>query len=137
MISNKKSKIKIQKKVMQMSNDNIDGGKIFVWGQIGEMLKELDKKRLISIAEKNSNYTYSRMANDEILDLVRRMKAGESFDKIKPDIDELNELDNIFREIAEFLHEKPHDMLSIGSFITGELESKKAFLDLGYKYENH
>jgi hypothetical protein len=107
-----------------------DNGKIFVWGQVGQQLKEIDEKRMLAIGQKDSNYSLSIQANEKILAMVREMKQGKTFDDIKSDIDKLNYLDDLFRQVVEFLHEKPHDLISIGSFITGELESKSALLDL-------
>ena len=111
-------------------SDNTDAGKIFIWAQVGEKLKEIDEKRILSISQQDSNYSLSIQANEKILEIVQQIKNGLEFKDIKSEIDDLNYKDDMFRQVVEFLHEKPHDLLSIGSFITGELESKTALLDL-------
>ena len=123
---------------IQMNNDAIDGGKIFIWAQVGEMLKQLDEKRILCIAQQNANYSLSVMANDEILKHVSLMKktddiTDEQLDEIIRILTDTNYRDNLFREITKFLQREPHDLLSIGSFITGEIESKTAFLDLSHR----
>ena len=107
-----------------------DNGKIFVWGQVGQALKDIDEKRMLAIGQKCPNYSLSIQANEKILSVVKEMKNGKTFDEIKSEIDKLNYLDDLFRQVVNFLHEKPHDLISIGSFITGELESKTGLLDL-------
>ena len=114
-----------------MNNDRIDASKIFIWGQIGQSLKDMDEQRILAIAQKNYGYHLGILSNREILLLIDEMKSGIEYQELKDKFTAINITDNIFREIAKFLHHEPRDLLSIGSFVTGEVESKTALLDLG------
>ena len=110
--------------------DKQDLANIFIWGNVGEKLKGLDAERLMAIAQSDPNYYLSVIANDELDDMIRVLvEKGELTDDIEKAIRHTNKMDNIFREIAEFLHES-EDMLSTGSFIVGEVEEKTALLRL-------
>lgn len=118
---------------MRSSSDKVEAGKIFVWGQAGQILKDLDEKRMLAIAQHNPNYYLSLMANSEIKDIIKAImdKDFDLPDNIKKDIINLNEKDCIFREVAKFLREA-EDMLSTGSFLTGEMDEKTALMRLRY-----
>ena len=114
-----------------MAETNIDGGKIFIWAQVGETLKEIDETRILAIAHDEPEILLSNLANNEMMDIIKGMQNGVSFVETMKRIKKINYVDNKFRQVSEFLHQPPHDLLSVGSFVTGELESKTGMLDLG------
>lgn len=100
-----------------------DLSKIFVYGQVSELLNQKDKKRVIAILQNDPNYYLSLLNNIEMTDLYTKFKSNP-----KKLIDELNKIsnnDNMFREISAFMHDT-NDMLSIGSFVMGEKKGKEA-----------
>ncbi len=119
---------------MRSASDKVEAGKIFVWGQAGEILKKLCDKRMLAIAQENPNYFLSLIANSEIKTIIKAIMDDSEIvfnDDIKKDIIRLNEVDSTFRETVKFLH-GAEDMLSTGSFLTGEMEEKSAFMRLKY-----
>lgn len=109
-------------------SDAIERGKIFVWGQFGQELKEKDPERLWAIAQQNPEYFLAVISNAEIETIIKDiLDSGELTKETMELIMTSNKLDDIFRQISIFMKESP-DMLSIGSFLTGETEEKKAFL---------
>lgn len=115
---------------MISTTDKQDLANIFIWGTVGERLKRLDEKRLLAIAQDKPHYYLSVIANDEIDKMIRVLaETGEFNDEIKKTVRQINERDNIFRQITKFLHNSD-DMLSTGSFIVGDLPEKTAMLRL-------
>lgn len=111
-------------------SDRIDASKIFIWGQVGEKLGALDDTRLFSVAQNNPNLLLSTLTNKEIAPLIKKLAENDyNFESIRIEIEKLNELDNIFREISSFMNET-EDMLSIGSFLTGEVESNPILMNI-------
>lgn len=110
-----------------MDSDRIEASRIFIFGQIGQKLKELDDRRLLAIAHERPHRYLSTLANEDIEALVSDLMESGELDLEA--IGEINELDNTFREIAKFLHESD-DMLSTGSFILGQIENESAHLKI-------
>lgn len=119
-----------------VSTSEIEKSKIFIWGDIGQDIKDLDKLRMMAIAHDNPSFHLSCIANRELFDILDKMdKEQEITPDIMKDIKRTNELDNSFREIAEFLHESD-DMLSTGSFIVGQKGLKSGIMDITGVDEN-
>ena len=112
-----------------------DGAKILVWGAVGDLLKSLDKQRMLALVQHDPDFYLSVIANmetDTLIDKILQLSEdGEEtdgdFKEIEKMVYKINKLDTIFAEATEFLHESG-DMLATGSFITGEFEQKKAIL---------
>lgn len=111
--------------------DSIDAGKMFIWSQIGELLKKIDDKRILSLTEKNPDYSLSLQTNDELMKIISELNKKDIIEIDFNKISEINYKDNIFREIVKYLHTEPSDLLSVGAFVTGRIKSETAFLDLG------
>lgn len=112
----------------------IDAAKIFIWGAIGDELKNLDKKRMMALLQQSPEYHLAVLANIDVDVIIRKLIAIEGdnpelTEEIEELIYQLNYRDNIFAEATAFLHIMG-DMLSTGSFITGEFEQKQAILKL-------
>ncbi|GAI88734.1 unnamed protein product [marine sediment metagenome] len=91
---------------------------------------------MLAIAQADPDYYMSVLANKDISEVIVSIIKDEGLtDETKQKIMALNELDNVFREISAFMQEV-EDMLSIGSFMTGELEKKRAFMELYGGQEN-
>lgn len=112
-----------------MQGDRIEAGKILVWGHIGQELKDLDPQRVLAIAQDDPKYFLSLIANDEIDDIIKIVWDEGLTPEAETLILESNKLQAIFEEVASFLH-GAEDMLSTGSFLTGELKSEQALLRL-------
>lgn len=110
-----------------MDSDRIEASRIFIFGQIGQQLKEMDERRLIAIAHNKPHRHLSTIANEDIEELIATLFNSDELDFEA--LAEINELDNNFREIAKFLHDSD-DMLSTGSFILGQLENESAHLKI-------
>lgn len=106
--------------------DNADRGKILVWGNFGKEIKKLDEKRLFAVTQNNPDYFLNLILSDE-LDIIfdKLIDEIENDNKISDEtlekIFKSNNLHNLFKEINEFLTQSD-DMLSIGSFLTGEFD---------------
>lgn len=119
----------------------IEASKIFVWGQIGEELKKLDKDRMLCLAQKNPHYALSVKANQELAVIIEEILnaetdsdgriSAEAKKKIMDMVENHNDLDTIFRQINRYFQTYP-DILSTGSMIMGETEQKKAWLKTDY-----
>jgi len=115
----------------------IDGAKILVWGAIGDELKKLDSKRMMALLQQNPKFHLSVLANMDTEKLIQKLielyvdedTDAELTEEIEEMIYQINYLDNVFFEATEFLHNMG-DMLSTGSFMTGEFEQKQAILKL-------
>lgn len=129
--------------------DKTDAGLILVWGQTGQKLTARDSERILAIAQKDPDYFLAIKANKEHMAIVDMLKEPEyienpdydekdiskkyiknpefNFNSVKVSIVKVSENDNLFREVADFLHDAD-DMLSTGSFLTGELKNKHAKL---------
>lgn len=114
--------------------DRIDAGKIFVWGHIGKDIKALDAHRMLAIAQQNPDYHLAIQANDEISAALAKLDK-DNIDAAIEAIHKTDKLDNMFREMAAFLHESD-DMLSTGSFMTGELAKRKGMMEIMEVDEN-
>ena len=110
-----------------MDNSRIEASKILVWGHIGQELKSLDPKRVLAIAQQDPRYYLSIIANKEIDTMIREVYEKGLSPKIEEEIAESNRLEALFEEVADFLHNS-EDMLSTGSFLTGELKGDQALL---------
>lgn len=116
--------------------DQQEAGKIFIWGQVGKQLQDLDKTRMLAIIQDKPNIHLSRLANDEILKASDKLFEGDDIDpdklaEYRKTITQTNDLDNVFRQTAQLLKDS-NDMLSIGSAMTGEIENKKGYLKIHY-----
>lgn len=122
-----------------MSSDKVELSNVFVWGNVGKKLEELDKDRMLCLAQQNPNHSLSIIANLEvdkiIQDLFIDKDIPEFTDEIKEKILKLNNADNTFREIAKFMRYK-QDMLSIGSAITGQISNQRLPMRFDYPSEN-
>lgn len=110
-----------------MITDNIDRGKIFIWGNFGKELKDLDKDRCLGIAQNNAEYYLTKISLDNIFEVLQILKDKEALtdneiNKIYEIINDDNKKHKLFSELNKFLT-KSNDMLSIGSFLTGELDN--------------
>ena len=115
-------------------NDKVDGAINFVWSYVGKQLQQKDKKRMLAIAQQNPEHHLSVITNIEIESLIDSIFEKEIIildEKDLKAIIELNEKDNSFREISQFMRYSK-DMLSIGSTITGQIEQEKAYMKIKY-----
>lgn len=111
-------------------SDRVDGAKIFIYGQIGQDLKERDAERLLAIIQSKPEYYLGQIANNEIdVIITKLLEDGELTPELENLIISLNTNDALFREVARMLRES-EDMLSIGSASIGELDKNDAILDL-------
>lgn len=114
-------------------SDRTEAALVLVWGQMGKKLQNLDAERMLAVAQDNPNYFLAVTANNEHLAIIRAMKDPKYQDspkfreKVKAAIRDVSAHDNLFREVTEFLHDS-EDMLSTGSFLTGELKNRHASL---------
>ena len=102
-----------------MQNPNSDGSLNFVWGHVGKKLQKLDNQRYLAIGQNSAHEYLSRIYNKNMQKHIKLLpdKADEYLIAIEHE----NELDNLFRQIALFMRGNS-DMVSIGSFVTGQLE---------------
>lgn len=100
-----------------MENQNSDRGNIFVWGNFGKKLQKLDKDRYFAITQNSPHEFLSRIYNRNMEKIINDMDYENLFDNMEKE----NDLDNLFRQVAGFMRGNS-DMVSIGSFLTGELE---------------
>jgi hypothetical protein len=112
-----------------MDSSRIEASKILVWGHIGQELKDLDPERVLAIAQQDPKYFLSLIANGEIETFIDSVIESGLTEEIERFITDCNKKQAIFIEVAEFLHSS-EDMLSTGSFLTGQIESEKAILRL-------
>jgi hypothetical protein len=112
-----------------MDSSKIEASKILVWGHIGQDLKDLDPERVLAVAQKDPRYFLSLIANGEIAGFIDYVFEHGLTKDLEKFIEASNKKQAIFIEVAEFLQDSG-DMLSTGSFLTGELESEKAILRL-------
>lgn len=114
-----------------MNDSSSEKGKIFVFGNYGEILKEKDAKRIHAIGQQNSHHYLSVIANQDAQEIVKAIIESdmELTDDVIKLIMDLNETHDIFVQFSKYMRIQG-DMLSIGSFLTGEKESDKAFLKL-------
>lgn len=112
-------------------SSRIEASKILVWGHIGQELKELDPERVLAIAQQNPNYYLALLSNKEIQSIITEIyESGKGLtEEHKKLIRAWNKNQAVFIEVAKFLH-ATEDMLSTGSFLTGELEGEQAILRL-------
>lgn len=109
-----------------MTTDSIERSKIFIWGQVGKQLKDMDDERMLAIAQDDPDYFMSILANRDISEIIIQIIKEKGLSKeSKKLILAVNKFDSVFREISQFM-QHTEDMLSIGSFMTGELDKKKA-----------
>lgn len=121
-----------------MSSDRTERAKVFIYGQIGEVLNELDQDRILAIIQDNPNNHLFQISLDEILDLLDQieklkplLEAVPEKDRGKVHIGGLNEFleafkghckkARLFRELAKFTRDDM-DELSQGSLLLGETE---------------
>lgn len=116
-----------------MSEERVEKATIFIFGQLGEKLRELDDERLLAILQAKPDYFLGQKASQEIDELLDKLLADELTDE---ELDRaldlaiiINERDSIYREVARFMHDSD-DMLSVGSMTLGELASSDAVLEL-------
>jgi hypothetical protein len=69
--------------------------------------------------------------NIDIDEIYNKIKNFTMCDKMKEKIKELNQTDDMFREVARYFRDET-DMLSKGSFMVGELEKEPAHLKTIY-----
>lgn len=111
-------------------SDRIDGAKIFLYGQIGESLKNRDSERLLAIIQSKPEYYLGQIANKEIEAVILQIIEDEGLTPETEDlIEAINQNDAIFREVSRLLRES-QDMLSLGSASVGELDKSEAIWDL-------
>lgn len=113
--------------------DNVDRGKTLVWGNFGKEIKDLDEKRLYAIAQNNPEYYLNLILTEEldiIFDkLLSALDNDEDIDEFLNEIFDSNKKHNLFKEINSFLTQSD-DMLSIGSFLTGEFDKSYRVADI-------
>lgn len=117
--------------------DETDKGKIFVWGNFGKEIKKLDEKRLLAICQNNPDYFLSLIYCDELEKIFNKLlseideleKDEMVSDEILNAIFENNKLHDLFNEINDFLTQS-NDMISIGSFLTGEFDKSGKLADI-------
>lgn len=113
-----------------MTEDRTDRAKVFIWGEIGELLKEKDRDRLLAVIQSRPEYYLGQKASRDIDEIIIDLLAsGDITPELEARIIEINELDSIFRETAKLLRESD-DMLSIGSMALGELDKSEAIMRL-------
>lgn len=139
-----------------MTGDRVEASLVLVWGQLGNRLQRRDAERLLAAAQADPDYFLAVVANREHMAIIELMRlpdyvknpkyvAGGSepeyltnplkdINTVKAAIRAVSENDNLFREVAEFLHAS-QDMLSTGSFLTGELKNQHAKLLLTGGYD--
>lgn len=116
---------------MESPSSRIEASKILVWGHLGEELKKLDPERVLAIAQQDPKYFLSLIANEEIEGFIEALiEKGEG---LTPELEEFitacNKNQAIFIEVAKFLH-ATEDMLSTGSFLTGQIAGDSAIMRL-------
>lgn len=108
-------------------NNNLDASetaKILVWKEIGNEFKQKNTKRIFAIALKNPKYFLFTLYNQEMDILIRELVENpENADLILMQVNELNEIHNMFSELNEYLTQS-NDMLSTGSFLTSKIKSE-------------
>lgn len=119
-----------------MSGDRTERAKVFIYGQIGEILNDLDKKRLMGIIQNNPNTHLFQISLSEILEILNQIEKLEipelapkdrkgvyiaGIGELLASIKDHNYKSNLFRELAEFSREDLDD-LSRGSLLLGETE---------------
>ncbi len=114
---------------MASNSDAVRKSKIFVWGQIGEMLKEMDPERVLAILQSNPNTSLYNLFRERLRPLLKKLHDNEGNAAIQePLLEELKaQVDgaNNFREISKYMHDKLDD-LSIGSSVLGETQNPEA-----------
>lgn len=131
-----------------MSSDRAERAKVFIYGQLGEVLADIDKDRLLSIMQENPNNHLFKISLNEIMDFLEDLdklkgiiKAVDKSD-IKAHIVGLNDFltkikdhkhkANLFREMSRFMKDGM-DELSRGSMLLGETE-QTGLMEIG-EYE--
>lgn len=114
--------------------DNTQDGLIFVWGNFGKKLSDLDAERLFAIAQKNADKFLSILYLKDIDDINLIDKVIDESEngltiETKKLIMELNKKDTIFREIHKFFQIN-QDNLSVGSLLTGNIDKSGRFASI-------
>ena len=100
-------------------NNNSDGSINFVWGHVGKKLQKLDNERYLAITQNSAHEFLSRIYNNRMEKIISDLP--KNIETFFDDIEHENYLDNLFRQVSAFMRGNS-DMVSIGSFLTGELE---------------
>ena len=117
------------------SSDNIERAINFVWAEIGKELKQLDKERLLALAQLHPEKHLSIRYNQELLELLDKIFSNDDINLDKETIKKIikmNNADNIFREIGKTLR-KSQDLLSTGATVIGQQEKQTLPLRTVYK----
>ena len=124
-------------------SDAVKKSKIFVYGQLGEQLKEEDDERVLACIQANPNTTLYNIARKRLKALRDRLReargdptqTSQLRDSIEAEVSRCHK----FREIAKWMH-KEMDDLSMGSTILGEVRQPEAemedFMEDEDDYEN-
>jgi len=117
---------------MASDSEAVKKSQIFIWGQIGEMLKGLDPERVLTCLQKNPNASLYNIFRERLMPLLAKIREANG-DPYKTSLirDELqSEADaaNSFREIASFMS-GGLDELSMGSALLGEIKNPEAEQD--------
>lgn len=119
---------------MASNSEAVKKSIVFIWGQMGEKLKDIDQDRMIACMEKNPNITLYNIFREKIRPILNRIRdnhensnpGGVSIgrDDLKNEIEKANK----FREISKFMRDEL-DELSMGSALLGEIKSPEAEQD--------
>lgn len=117
-----------------LESANQQDGLIFVWGNFGKKLEDMDKERLFAIAQKNADKYLSVLYLKDIekCDLLKKVIDSSEkglTDESKKMILELNKKHTIFKETHAFFKDN-RDNLSVGSLITGEVDKSGRFANI-------
>lgn len=117
-----------------MYSNNQDRGLIFVWGDYGKKLQDLDKERLFVLSQNNPERYLFTEYNKEISSIIKLIENLPKDTKEIPDniikmILELNKKHTIFNETNKFFKFNP-DNLSIGSILAGEKDKSSRYRDI-------
>lgn len=117
-----------------MESSNQQDGLIFVWGNFGKKLEDMDSERLFAIAQKNADKFLSVLYLQDIekCDLLNKVikssKEGLT-DETKKTILDLNKKHTIFKETHAFFQDNK-DNLSVGSLVTGEVDKSGRLMNI-------
>ena len=119
-----------------MGGQKTEDSNIFLWGHFRKILEPLDSERYLAICQNSPkrylvqiyNKNIEKYINDlffikEQTDLPVILKK-ELFIETYIKIEQENYLHNFFNQVSQFMR-MGGDMVSIGSFLTGELKKSK------------